>query len=158
MAGSRFRSTELVCYDQMWHPHHRLDGCDSLFFAWQLQREQGCGGAMAGARESLNLRYMVPNMTWFLPMRSRRWEEPVLHTYDCGNRWWKAGDGATVWSTLGDGKWLLWWSSGDRKRLNKILVFPSCSSMLQFPRAAMNWTHTARNPWWLGFSFVRQNS
>jgi hypothetical protein len=31
----------------------------------------------------------------------------------------------------------------------------SCSSVLQFLRAVMNWTHTARNPWWLVFGACR---
>jgi hypothetical protein len=39
------------------------------------------GGAMAGPRESSNLRYRIPNAMWFLPMRSRTREEPNIHTY-----------------------------------------------------------------------------
>jgi hypothetical protein len=154
----RIRSTKPVSYDQISHAPRRLDGRGSFFFPWQRYQEQGGGGAMVGARESLNSRYRVPNTMWFLPMSSRWWEEAVLHTYCGGNRRWKAGDGGVVWPTLGDGEWLLRWSSGGKNRMNRLVAFSSCSSMLQFLRAAMNWTHTARDPWRLGSSFTRQNS
>jgi hypothetical protein len=102
-------------------------------------------------RESSNSRYKTPNTTWFLPTRSRRWEEPVLHTNVGENRWWKTGNSGAVRTTLGGGDWLLRWSSDDKNRMNRLLMFPSCSSMLQFLWAAMNWTRTARNPWQLWF-------
>jgi hypothetical protein len=87
----------------------------------------------------------------FLPMRYTRQEELVLHTYGEGNRRGRAGDSGTVRTTLGSHDWLLWWSSSDKNRTNILPTFPSCSSVLQFLRAATNWTHTARNPWRLGF-------
>jgi hypothetical protein len=106
-------------------------------------------------RESSNSRYKAPNTTWFLSTWSRRWEEPVLHTYVGENRRWKTGNSGAVQTTLGDGDWLLRWSSGDKNRMNRLLTFPSGSSVLQFLRAVMNWTRTARNPWWLGFGACR---
>jgi hypothetical protein len=90
-------------------------------------------------------------MTWFLPTWSRRWEEPVLHTYVSENQWWKTGNSGAVWTTLGSGDWLLRWSSSDKNRMNRLLTSPYCSSVLQFLRAVMNWTRTTRNPWRLGF-------
>jgi hypothetical protein len=106
-------------------------------------------------RESSNSRYEAPNTTWFLPTRSRRWEEPVLHTYVGENRWWKTGNIGAVQTTLIGGDWLLRWSSSDKNRMNRLLTSPSCPSVLQFLRAVMNWTHTARNPWWLVFGACR---
>jgi hypothetical protein len=106
----RIRSTEPVPYDQISHAHRRLDGHDSFFFAWQCQWEQGRGGAMAGARESINSSYGAPNAMWFLPTRSKRWEEPISHAYGAKNRRWKTSDGGAVQPTHGDGERLLRWS------------------------------------------------
>jgi hypothetical protein len=102
-------------------------------------------------KESSNSRYKVPNTMWFLPTCSRRRGQHVLHTYVGENGRWKTGNNDAVRTTHGGGDWLLWWSSGDKNRMNRLLTFPSCSSQLQFLRAATNWTRTARNPWRLRF-------
>jgi hypothetical protein len=102
-------------------------------------------------RESSNSRYKAPNTMWFLPTRSRRREEPVLHTYVGENRWWNTGNSNAVQTTLGGSDWTIRWSSGDKSRMNRLLTFPSCSFVLQFLWAATNRTRTARNPWRLGF-------
>jgi hypothetical protein len=154
---ARNRSTDPVPYDKISHAHRRLDGHGSLFFAWQRQREQGRGGTMAGARESLNSSYRVPNVTWSLPTCSKRWEAPILPTYGGGNWRWKTCNGGAVQLTDGDSEWLLRWSPDVKNKLNRLLMFPSRSSMLQSLRAATNWTRTAGNPWRLGFGFVGQN-
>jgi hypothetical protein len=106
-------------------------------------------------RESSNSRYKAPNTTWFLRTWSRRREEPVLHTYVGENQQWKTGNSGAVRTTLGGSVWLLRWSSGDKNKMNRLLTFPSYSSMLQFLRSAMNWTRTVRNPWRLGFGACR---
>jgi hypothetical protein len=95
--------------------------------------------------------YGAPFAMRFHPTWSTRQEEPVLHNYGKENRQGRAGDGSAVQTTLGGSDWLLRWSSGDKNRANRLPTFPSCSSVLQFLRAMMNWTHTARNPWRLGF-------
>jgi hypothetical protein len=83
-------------------------------------------------RESSNSRYKAPNMTWFLPTRSMWRLEPILHTYIGENQWWKTGNNGAVRMTLGGSEWLLRWSSGDKNMMNRLLTFPSCSSVLQF--------------------------
>jgi hypothetical protein len=74
-----------------------------------------------------------------------------LQTYIGENRRWKTSNNGAVRTTLGSGDWLLRWSSGDKNRMNRVLMFPSCSSVLQFLWAVTNRTSTARNPWRLGF-------
>jgi hypothetical protein len=77
------------------------------------QREQNRGGeapwppAWGGVSSS----YRAPNVTWFLPMRSRRQEESDLLTYDGGNRRWRAGgDGAALSVFNGGGNGFRWCS------------------------------------------------
>jgi hypothetical protein len=74
----------------------------------------------------------------FLSTRSTRQEELVLHNYGEGNGQGRASDSGAVQTTLGGGDWLLQWSSGNKNRMNRLPTFSSCSSMLQFLRAATN--------------------
>jgi hypothetical protein len=85
----------------------------------------------------------------FCPMWSTQQQEPVLHTCGEENEWGRAGDDDRYRTTLGSGDWLLWWSGGDKNQTNRLPTFPSCSSVFQFLQVAMNWTHTAWNPWLL---------
>jgi hypothetical protein len=67
---------------------------------------------MAGARESLNLRYRAPNVVWFLPTQSRHRGETVFLTYGNGDGRAKADDGEAARVNLHNGVGVLWWSSG----------------------------------------------
>jgi hypothetical protein len=90
----------------------------------------------------------------FLPTWPTRQEGLILHTHGEGNKWGRVGDGGVVQMTLGGGDWLLWWSSSDKNRTNRLPMFPSCSYVLQFLWGATNWTHMARKPWQLGFGVI----
>jgi hypothetical protein len=69
--------------------HQSRDGWSSgVLLRLTAPARTGRGGAMAGPRESLNLRYRIPIAMWFLPMRSRTREEPNIHTYGGVNRRW----------------------------------------------------------------------
>jgi hypothetical protein len=106
---------------------------------------------MANGGEAASSAYNVPNSDLILPKQSRRLGFLVLLTFGGRNDQLKVGDGSAVRSTLGGGVRLLRWFSGDENRLNRLLMSPSCSSMLQSHRTTMNWTRTGRTPRWLGF-------
>jgi hypothetical protein len=63
---------------------------------------------------------------------------PILLTFSGEKDPWKASSGCLVRSTLNDGERLLRLSSGEKNRMNRHLAFPSCSSMLQLLRTAVN--------------------
>jgi hypothetical protein len=131
--------------------HPRSDGSGRSFFLSSARPNRVTGAQCLPAWEGPSSSYDAPFAMRFLPTRSTRQEELILHTYGEGNIRGRASDGGAIWTTLGGGDWLLRWSSGEKNRMNRLSTFPSCSSVLQFLRAAMNWTHTARNPWRLWF-------
>jgi hypothetical protein len=71
-------------------------------------------------------------------MRSRQLEGDSSYAIGGGNDRRKAGDSGTVGLTLGGGEGLLQWSSGEKNHLNRLLSFPSRSSVLQLHQTATN--------------------
>jgi hypothetical protein len=51
---------------------------------------------------------------------------------------WKASGSGLVQPTPSDSEPLFRYSSGDKNRMNRLLVFPSCSIVLQLLRMAVN--------------------
>jgi hypothetical protein len=123
-------------FPTIWSQAHiktRMVKAISSTFINAKETEPG-SGSMVNGKEGYNSLYTPPNAKRFRPTWSRWREESVLHTYGGRNQAWKAGDGDAVQPTFGDGEWLLRWSSCDKNMLNRLLMFPSYSSMLQFLR------------------------
>jgi hypothetical protein len=137
--------------------HPWSDGSGRSFFLCSAWPDRATGAPWPPALEGPSSSYAAPFAIRFLPTRSTRQEELILHTYGEGNGRGRAGDGGAIWMTHVDSDWLLRWSSGDKNKMNRLPMFPSCSSVLQFLWAVKNWTHTARNPWRLGFGVAGKN-